>query len=146
MGGYDGRIRALNQATHTEAIDAEMRHMTALGAPGLEKSLRHVFLYFRQEGNVTVTVDFKFDFESNPSQSFTVSLLGGGKTLGVNWVLGQDALGLRSQVVKRLDIHGNGEFVEIGVRNNQAGQPVTWYGYEALYRVRRLVRRGTQVA
>jgi hypothetical protein len=123
-----------------------MRHMTALGAPGLEKSLRHVFLYFRQEGNVTVTVDFKFDFESNPSQSFTVSLLGGGKTLGVNWVLGQDALGLRSQVVKRLDIHGSGEFVEIGVRNNQAGQPVTWYGYEALYRVKRLVRRGTQVA
>lgn len=146
MGGYDGRIRALNQATHTEAIDAEARHLTALGAPGVEKSLRHVFLYFRQEGNVTVTVDFKFDFESNPSQTFTVSLLGGGKTLGVNWVLGVDPLGLRSQVVKRLDVHGSGEFVEIGVRNNEAGQPVTWYGYEALYRVKRLVRRGTQVA
>src|SRR5690349_1254342 len=146
MGGYDGRIRALNQATHTEAVDFEVRHLTALGAPGVEKSLRHVFLYFRQEGNVTVTVDFKFDFESNPSQTFTVSLLGGAKTLGVNWVLGVDPLGLRSQVVKRLDVHGSGEFVEIGVRNTEAGQPVTWYGYEALYRVKRLVRRGTQVA
>jgi len=146
MGGYDGRIRALNQATHTEAVDFEVRHLTALGAPGVEKSLRHVFLYFRQEGNVTVTVDFKFDFESNPSQTFTVSLLGGAKTLGVNWVLGVDPLGLRSQVVKRLDVHGGGEFVEIGVRNTEAGQPVTWYGYEALYRVKRLVRRGTQVA
>ena len=33
--------------------------------------------------------------------------------------------------------------MEIGVKNATAGQSFTWYGYEVLYRHRRVVRRGT---
>lgn len=145
-GGYDGVIRILNRDVATTAIDCEVRHLSALGAPGVEKSVRHLYFYFKEQGNTIVSIDTRFDFGAKGGQVYTASLLGGSKTLGVNWVLGQDPLGAATQIVKRLDVHGTGEFMEVGVRNAEAGQPFTWLGYEALFRSRRLIRRGTAVA
>jgi hypothetical protein len=48
-------------------------------------------------------------------------------------------------MAKRLNIHGTGEFFELGVQNENAGEGFVWYGYELLYRERRVVRRGTGV-
>ena len=142
-GGYDGHIRVLNRVVSTNSIDGHARHLSALGAPGVQKSPRHGYFYFKQEGNYSVSVDTKFDFGATGGQTYTVSLLGGGKTLGVNWTLGVDALGLRTQIVPRVDLSGVGEFLEVGVRNQNAGQPFTWDGYEIFYRTRRLVRPST---
>lgn len=145
-GGYDGHIRALNRDVATNAIDGHVKHLSCLGAPGVEKSPRYGFLYLKEEGNHSVTVTTNFDFGATGGQSYTASLLGGSHTLGVNWVLGEDPLGARQQIVKRFDMGGTGEFLEIGVRNQNAGQPFTLYGYEVAWRPRRTVRRGTTVA
>lgn len=91
----------------------------------------------------TVSVDTKFDFGATGGQTYTASLLGGSKTLGVTWTLGTDPLGAKEQIIKRIDLRGVGEFLEIGVRNQNAGQKFTLYGYECLWRHRRVVRRGT---
>jgi hypothetical protein len=144
-GGYDGFVRVFNRSVAVNAIDAEARHLSALGAPGVEKSVRHGFLYLREQGNTTVTVDTKFDFGATGGQTFSVSQLGGSHTLGVNWVLGQDPLGVQDQIIKRINIHGTGEFVEIGMKNKIAGEGFTWYGYRLHYRVKRVVGRGTGV-
>jgi len=145
-GGYDGHIRVLNRGGAENAIDAEARHLSALGQPGVEKSIRHAFLYLKEAGATSVQVDVKFDFGATGGQVFTVSQLGSSHTLGINWVLGTDPLGVQQQIVKRLNIHGTGEFMEIGVKNANRGEAFTWYGYEAFYRVKRIVRRGTGVA
>lgn len=145
-GGYDGHVRVLNREVSTNAIDGHMRHLSCLDAPGIEKSPRYLFLYLKEEGNYTVAVDTKFDFGNSGGQSYTASLLGGNKTLGVNWTLGVDKLGAKAQIVKRMDLSGVGEFLEIGVRNQNAGEPFTVYGFECMWRPRRTVRRGTAVA
>jgi len=145
-GGYDGHIRVLNRDTDENAIDAEARHLSALGTPGVEKSVRHCFLYLKEQGNTTVSVDTRFDFGATGGQVFTVSQLGSSHTLGVNWVLGQDPLGVQAQIVKRINVHGTGEFFELGVKNANAGEGFVWYGYEVFYRDRRVIRRGTGVA
>ena len=142
-GGYDGVIRALNRHAATTAIPCRVSHLSCLDQPGVEKSLRHLFLYLKEQGNYNVDVTTKFDFGAAGGQVYTASLLGGSKTLGVNWVLGVDPLGKRDQIVKRIDTHGTGEFVEVTVANTHAGEPFTWYGYEAISRPRRVVRRGT---
>ena len=139
-GGYDGVVRALNRDVTGDAYTAEVRHISCLDAPGLEKSPRYLFLYLKEEGNWSVTVDTKFDFGAAGGQSYTASLLGATKTLGVNWTLGTDPLGARDQLVKRLDLAGIGEFLEIGMQNGSAGQPFTWLGYEVMWRPRRVVR------
>ena len=142
MGGYDGFVRVLNRSASANTIDGSARHISHLNAPGIEKSPRHVFLYFSEEGNYSVIVDTKFDFGRSGGQTYTASLLAGSKTLGVDWTMGVDPLGRKDQIIKRIDLSGVGEFLEIGVRNTAAGQPFTWLGYEVLWRPRRLVRRG----
>lgn len=142
-GGYDGHIRALNRDVSTNAIDGHVKHLSCLNAPGIEKSVRYVYLYLKEEGNFSVTATLNYDFGATGGQTYSASLLGGSKTLGVNWTLGEDPLGAKQQIVKRLDVSGTGEFLEVGVRNQSAGQPFTLYGLEAMYRPRRTVRRGT---
>ena len=143
-GGYDGHIRVLNRRTAENAFIAEATHLSALGAPGVEKSVRYIYLYLKEEGNQVLEVSLQFDF--GVIQELPVALLGSSHTLGVNWVLGVDQLGLRDQIAKRLDIHGAGEFMALTLRNETAGQTFTWYGFEALYRDKRVVRRGTGTA
>lgn len=142
-GGYDGHIRVLNRDVSTNTIDGEARHLSALGQPGIQKSPRHAWFYFKEEGNYTVTIDTKFDFGATGGQTYTASLLAGTHTLGVDWVLGVDPLGAREQITRRIDLSGVGEFLEVGVRNQNAGEPFTWYGYEVLWRPRRAVRPST---
>mgnify|MGYP007082279706 CR=1 FL=1 len=70
-------------------------------------------------------------------------MLGATHTLGVNWVLGVDPLGAQTRVVKRMDLTGIGEFLEVGLANGNTREPFTWQGYEVMWRPRRLVRRGS---
>jgi len=139
-GGYDGNIRVLNRNVSTNAFTAEARHLSALGKPGLQKSPRHAYFYFKEQGNYSVSIDTKFDFGATGGQTYTASLLGGAHTLGVNWTLGIDPLGKKDQIVKRIDLSGVGEFLEVGVKTSAAGQPFTWYGYEVFWRTRRAIR------
>ncbi len=143
-GGYDGFVRRLNEPSASgDTIDGHVRHLSNLNAPGVEKSPRHLFVYLKEEGNYTVTVDTKFDFGATGGQTYQVSLLGAAHTLGVNWVLGVDPLGAKEQIVKRLDLSGIGEYLEVGFRNQNSTEPFTLQGYEVMWRPRRLVRRGT---
>lgn len=146
MGGYDGHVRVLSRDVGTNTIDGHARHMSALNKPGVQKSIRYGYFYFKEEGNFSATIDTKLDFGATGGQTYTASLLGGGHTLGVNWVLGVDPLGLREQIIKRIDLSGVGEFLEVGVRNMNAGEPFTWYGYQVLFRDRRVVRPSTTVS
>jgi hypothetical protein len=141
-GGYDGRIRVLNRAAAAETIPWEVSHLSCLDAPGVEKSLRHLFMYFAEAGNHVVDVAVKTDFIGG-GQVYQASLLGASHTLGVNWTLGVDPLGTRSQIVKRIDTHATGEFFEIQCSNSDPCCYPTWAGFEALSRSRRVVRRGT---
>lgn len=141
-GGYDGRIRVLNRPVATEVIPWAAAHLSCLDSPGLEKSLRHLFMYFAEAGNHLATITVKTDFGGG-GVVYEASLLGASHTLGVNWVLGQDELGTRTQIVRRIDTHATGEFFEIEVANAEAGAYPTWFGYEAFYRAKRAVRRGT---
>jgi hypothetical protein len=142
-GGYNGHVYKLNQDISVNAFRGEARHLSALNAPGIQKSPRHGFFYFKEEGDFAVIIDTKFDFGASGGQSYTASLLGGSHTLGVNWQLGVDPLGRKDQLAKRIDMAGLGEFLEIGIKNVNAGEPFTWYGYEILWRPRRAVRPST---
>lgn len=143
-GGYDGFVRRLNVPSGSSStIAGHVRHISNLNAPGIEKSPRHLFVYAAEEGNYNITVDTKFDFGATGGQTYSVSLLGAAHTLGVNWVLGTDPLGAKAQIVKRLDLSGTGEYLEVGFQNLNANQPFTLQGYEAMWRPRRLIRRAS---
>lgn len=139
-GGYDGHVRVLNRDVSTNAIDGHLKHISCLGTPGLEKTLRHLFIYAKEEGDVNLTVTVTADFGLSGGVASTVSLLGNSHTLGVNWVLGVDPLGSQGQIVRRLDLGVTGEYFEIAFRNQEAGESFTIYGYEAMSRPRRVVR------
>lgn len=145
-GGYDGHVRVLNRMSSTNAISSEARHLSALGAPGVQKSPRHAYFYFKEQGNYNVNIGTKFDFGATGGQSYTASLLGGAHTLGVNWTLGTDPLGVKDQIVKRVDMSGVGEFLEVTVGTSGAGLPWTWYGYEVFWRPRRVIRPSTSAS
>lgn len=140
MGGYNGHVYKLNQNRSDTAFTGRASHLSALNAPGIQKSPRHGYFYFKEQGDFVVLIESKFDFGTSGGQVYTASLLGGAHTLGVNWVLGTDPLGRKEQIVKRIDMAGVGEFLEMSVSNGNAGEFFTWYGYEILWRPRRAVR------
>jgi hypothetical protein len=141
MGGYDGYIRRLNVSAATNAINASIKYLTDLGAPHVQKSPRHAYFYFGEEGNYSVSVTTSFDFGASGGQTYALSLLGDTDTLGSTFTLGTSVLGARSQLVKRLNLSGLGEFLEYTVGNAQAGQPFTWFGVQTLWRSRRVIGR-----
>jgi len=142
-GTYTGHVIALNRDVSTNAIDGHARHLSCLNAPGIEKSPRYGYLYLKEEGAGALTVDTKFDFGATGGQTYTVSLNGGSHLLGSSFVLGTSVLGGKDQIVKRIDLSGIGEYLELGFRNQIAGQTFELYGYQILWRPRRTVRRGT---
>jgi len=119
-------------------------HLSDLGLPGWDKTLRYGFFYFREAGSHTATVATRLDGEQVASKTYSVSMLGASKTLGVNWTLGTDVLGAREQITKRVDLSGTAEYVGVRVNGTLEGiQPLySWYGYELAFRRRRQVRRG----
>ena len=139
-GGYDGHVRVLNRDVSTNAIDGHFRHISNLDAPGWEKSPRHLFVYAREEGAINLTVTTTGDFGKVGGQSYTMSLLGNSRTLGVNWTLGVDPLGAQAQIVKRIDTSGVAEYWEVAFRNQNAGETFTVLGYEWAWRPRRMIR------
>lgn len=144
MGGYDGFVRRLNVSASTNAISGEFRHVSDLGDPGWEKAPRHLFVYASEEGNINLTVVVAYDFGATGGASTSVSLLGGSRTLGVNWTLGTDALGARAQIKRRIDLGGSvGEYMETRFSNNNAGEDFTVFGYEVMYRRRRRIARAS---
>jgi hypothetical protein len=143
MGGYDGFLRRLNVSAATNAIDGVVEYVTDLGAPHWQKSLRHTYWYFQEEGNYSVSITDSYDFGASGGTTRSVSLLGDTDTLGSTFVLGTSTLGARSQLVKRVNMSGLGEFVKFIIRNSQAGQPFTLLGFQALYRNRRLIGRAS---
>lgn len=139
MGGYDGFVRRLT-TSYTNAITGSFKHISDLGMPFWLKHLRHLYVYLREQGAGNVTVTTNFDFGATGGQSYSVSQLGDSDVLGSTFVLGTSTLGARSQIVKRMDTTGLGEFVEIGFSNAQA-QPFDVTGYQAMFRPRRTIAR-----
>lgn len=139
-GGRDGNVRVLNRPSATNTFTATVRHVSALGAQGIEKSPRYLFLYFKESGAYTVTVRTYMDFSPTASVNTTVSLLGSGSVWGT-FVWGTGVWGAQAQIIKRVDLKGVGEFMTLEIENAVAGQGFTLLGYEVLYRPRRLVRR-----
>lgn len=142
MGGHDGFVRRLNVSASTNAIAARFNHISDLGVPLTVKAPRQLYVYLSEEGNQNLTVTTNYDFGASGGQSYPVSQLGASHTLGVNWVLGTDPLGARAQIIKRLSVSGQGEFLELGFANANVGEPFTVYGYEVLFRRRRTIGRG----
>jgi len=142
-GGYDGYVRIFDRRTSTNPIEAEARHVSDLGMPGVIKAPRHLYLYLAETGNFEVDVDIRKDFGSEVVFSGSASTLGSGHTLGVNWVLGVDPLGVSGSLAKRINLGGFVcEHMEVAVRNSQPGQPFTYFGYHCLSRPRRVIGRG----
>lgn len=141
FGGYDGFVRRLNPSGSTNAIDMALAHISNLGMPFWQKTPRHIYVYLAEQSAGTLTVTTSFDYGAAGGQAYSVSMLAGSALLGSTFVLGSSVLGGRSQIVKRLDTTGLGEFMEITFSNAQAGQPVTVYGYEVEFRERRKVAR-----
>ena len=123
-GGYDGFARILNRSVSTNAITATAEHITALGAPGVEKALRRLYLHFNAETSVTISGSVTSELES---QTFSFNL--------TNASFGR--------VIRRVDLSVLGDTFLIAMENTAAGENFTWLGYEAHFRERRAIRRST---
>lgn len=146
MGGYDGFVRRLNVDDDENTINARFNHITDLGDPGWQKNLRHMRVYAKEEGAHNLTVTVNADFGASGGQTFSLSLLGDSDLVGSTFAVGTSTLGSRSQIIKELDMGILGEFFEMGFSNQNAGEGFTVHKYEAQYRRRRLLTRGSAIA
>ena len=143
-GGYDGFARILNRNVSTNAIITTAEHISALGAPGVEKVLRRLYMYFDTESATSIDVQVTSDFGVNGGQAFHFNLLNPNTDLlGTTFILGVSVLGAQTRIMKRMDAHVIGDVIQVAVDNREALGDFTWLGYEAHYRERRVVRRGT---
>jgi hypothetical protein len=141
-GGYDGFVRILHRES-TNPITATFKHLTTLGEPGTEKSLRRLYLYFDAETATTLRVTTEFDFGASGGQTYVLDLADPeSHLLGLTWVLGVDPLGGKTRVIKRIDTRGLGDVIGLTLEGLGASEPWTFLGYEAHYRERRIIRRG----
>lgn len=139
----NGFLVVLNRDT-TRSVVAGARHLSSLGAPGVEKSLRYFFGYFGEKGSHTVTLNLRYDGAVQASKTYTISMQGASKLLGSTWTLGTDPLGAAPSIAKRVDVSGLAEFVDVEITSTAAalGKAWEWQGYVMMWRRRRTVRRG----
>lgn len=143
-GGYNGFVYSLTRSSgSTEAIAGAASHITALGEPGVVKSPRYGFFYFDSQASGAVQITTAFDFERTGGQVYTASLVPATSPVwGSSFVWGTSVWGTGGgQQVRRLDLRGIGEVLEITVENIEPNETFTWLGYELFYRTRRHVRR-----
>jgi len=141
-GGYDGFVYCLNRSSgSTEAISGIASHITDLGEPGVQKSVRYAFFYFSTEDVGHVQITTTFDFGAAGGQAYDADLTADSSVWDqATWDLNLWDADVRTGIV-RLDLSGLGEVVEFTVRNLEPSQAYTWLGYECLYRDRRHIRR-----
>ena len=146
-GGYDGFVYALNRSAGSpEAISGVAAHISDLGEPGVQKSLRYGFFYFSTEDTGHVQITTVFDFGAAGGQVYTANLAADASVWdNATWDLNLWDANARTGII-RLDLSGLGEVVETSVQNLEPNQPFTWLGYEYLYRDRRRVRRPRSLA
>jgi len=143
-GGYDGFARILNRSASTNAIVSTAQHISALGSPGIEKVLRRLYMYFDVESATNIDVQVTADFGTGGGQAFHFNLLNPQTALlGTTFILGVSKLGAQTRIIRRLDAHVIGDVIEVAVDNREAAGDWTWLGYEAHFRERRAIRRGT---
>jgi hypothetical protein len=141
-GGYDGFVYCLNRSEgSTEAISGSVSHITDLGEPGMQKSLRYGFFYFSTEDLGTVQITTSFDFGAAGGQVYTANLAADSSLWDdAIWDLNVWDNDARTGII-RLDLSGLGEVVETTVQNLEPNQPFSWLGYEYFFRDRRRIRR-----
>ena len=141
-GGYDGFVYALNRSSgSTEAISGAVSHISDLGAPGVQKSLRYGFFYFSTEDLGIVQITTSFDFGAAGGQVYTANLAVDSTLWDTaTWDVSLWDNNRRTGII-RLDLSGLGEVVETTVQNLEPNQPFTWLGYEYFSRERRRIRR-----
>jgi len=146
-GGYDGFVYSLTRSGSTEEISGVVSHITDLGEPGVQKSLRYGFFYFTTaSAGVTAEITVTFDFGATVGGTiYTVPLetTQPGARWGSTFVWGTSLWGPsgESALIKRVDFSGLGEVVEITVANVEPGETFTYLGCDLYYRARRSVRR-----
>jgi hypothetical protein len=144
-GGYDGFVYSLTRSSgSTEPISGVASFITDLGEPGVQKSLRYGFFYFTTEsGSVTAHITTTFDFGATGGQVYDVNLSTNPPIWGGSFVWGTSVWGAGGEVslIKRVDLSGLGEVVEISVSNLEPAESFTLLGFELFYRDRRHIRR-----
>lgn len=111
------------------AISAQVRHVSNLDAPGVEKSPRRLYLYFAKEsGTTTITVNLYADFKTTAVFTTTFDITSSTA---------------ESQVIKRIDLTSGitCEYLEVDITQATAGKGFTFYGYAVDFRERRKIRR-----
>jgi hypothetical protein len=91
---------------------------------------------------VTAHITTSFDFGVAGGQTYDVTLSADGARWGQDFVWGQSRWGSGgASVIKRVDLSGLGEVVEITVQNLEPSETFTYLGCELFYRDRRHIRR-----
>jgi hypothetical protein len=141
-GGYDGFVYSLTRSSgSTEQISGVASHISDLGEPGVQKSVRYAFFYFSTEDIGRVQITTVFDFGAAGGQVYTADLTAGRSLWDqATWDLNLWDDNVRTGII-RLDLSGLGEVVEFTVQNLEPAQQYTWLGYECVYRDRRHIRR-----
>jgi hypothetical protein len=113
-------------------IPTMVSHISVLGAPGLRKCPRYLFVYFApQAASATVTVEIFYD---QIGYDFTVP--------DVTTSFDIHAVSTESRLVKRIDLGRHlCEYMTVRVRNAGVDEMFTFLGYEVLWSPRRFIRR-----
>jgi len=146
-GGYNGYVYSLTRSSgSTEQISGVAAHISDLGEPGVQKSLRYGFFYFSTEDVGHVQITTVFDFGAAGGQVYTANLAADASLWdSATWDTNLWDANARTGII-RLDLSGLGEVVETSVQNLEPNQPFTWLGYQYLFRDRRHVRRPRSLA
>lgn len=118
----------LDTSAAATGISAQVRHVSNLGAAGVEKTPRYLYLYFNKESSsTTMTLNLYADFKTTAVFTTTFDIT---------------STTAETQVVKRIDLGGfTCEHLEVDLSNATAGRSFTFLGYEVKWRPRRTVRR-----
>ncbi len=122
-----GQTSDLDGAAVALGISAQVRHVSNLNAPGIEKAPRYLYLYFKKEsGTTTMTLNLYADFKTTAVLTTTFDITSSTA---------------ETQVVKRIDLGGfTCEYLGVSISNSQQ-KSFTFNGYECQFRERRLIRR-----
>lgn len=89
-----------------------------------EKRIRKIACRTNNQGNYTTLVNLFGDFGLNSGETISLNHTGGEKLLGIDWVLGFDALGKQESLYNCADVRPNVRYLQLKFSNDAYSQPV----------------------
>lgn len=143
-GNYAGRVYQQDKGTDDDGAGIAFKVKSPpidAGEPEEFKRFRYIWLFIKQAGSYSVSIDYKTDFGVGGSSATVTLSVAGNQSLWGTMVWGTGTWGGNTIIKSRVGLKAKGHFIEITFSNSNVGQPISIKGFSLISQLKNIGRK-----